>query len=268
MFWNSRVNLSPQGVEWFISASEVKLQGSRTSRSNVKGLSLNCSFVTLVWQSEALPLNLMHTSTDFELIIVIPGLGRLTSVTFQQLKTGWLAEEFGQVSSLHATWTPSKATSCAIVLNWFIKPGLLKFWLLLGLSDQVSGSSGLLNATPCRLCSWFRALTAWTINYKLYCGAKWSTTFLPMQRNADLMFLVWRHKPDLVLKCLNCDDLYECTKCFFFVCWSYVLFFCHWGLFFLYTLALLCFVFVNIATLFCCFLFMCNNCFYLIYFTF
>lgn len=32
------------------------------------------------------------------------------------------------------------------------------------------------------------------------------------------VFLVWRHKNGPYRKCSNCDDLFECTKCFVCVC--------------------------------------------------
>lgn len=96
---------------------------------------------------------------------------------------------------------------------------VLKFWLFLGLFDRILGSFGLLNASPYWLHSWLKALTAWTITYKLYSGLKWSITFLPMQRNADLMFWCDGTKWTLsqVLKLWWLIWMYQVV---FFVCWS------------------------------------------------
>lgn len=221
-------------------------------------------FVTSAWWwSKAHPLNLMHISTDLESIeeLLIPWLSLLTSAISQLLKTwaGWSLVEYCVSMQLEHLKNNIACQSTELAhQTWSV----LKFGHFLGLFDQILGSFGLLNAIPLWPRSCFRALIAWTIIYKLYSGVKRSTTFLPMQHNADLMFLVWWHKTDLVSSAWTVT----CLNVFFFLLFCV---FSHRGIFFVHIGTILfCFWIVNITTLLFV-AFMCNNtCFYLIYFTF
>lgn len=143
--------------------------------------------------------------------------------------------------------------------NGFLEPGLSWSSDSLGHFDQALSSFDVLNATQYRLRSLIQS--SYSLDYRLqivlwseakhylstYAAYSWLDVFSVMAQNGPC------------LKCLNCDDLFECTKCFFFVCWSYFLFscFCHWGIS-SFTSAL--FPFLHITTLFfMSFAFMCNN---------
>lgn len=161
----------------------------------------------------------MHTSTDLELIeeLLIPRLGLLTCVTLQLLKTlkksGWLGEEFSRDLSFHATWTSMKATSCAIVLNWSVKPGLSwsfdSYWAFWS-------SFGLIWSSECKsLLAMLLIQSSYSLDYHLqivlWTEAKHYLSTYAAQRWLDVFGVMAQNGP--CLKCLNCDDLFECTKC-------------------------------------------------------
>ena len=120
----------------------------------------------------------------------------------------------------------------------------LKFWLLLGLFDQVLQ---LIWSSGCNcLLATLLIQSSYSLNYNLpivpWTEVKHYLSTYAAQRWLDVFGVMAQNGP--CLKCLNCDDLFECTKCLFCVClFSFVLFvfvtegffFCsHWHYYVLY----------------------------------
>lgn len=150
-------------------------------------------------------------------------------------QSGWLGEVFSRVLRFHATWTSTKATSCAIVLNWFVKPGLSwsfdsywAFWSSFGLnwSSECKSLLAMLLIQSSYSLDYHLQIVLWT-------EAKHYLSTYAAQRWLDVFGVTAQNGP--CLKCLNCDDLFECTKCCPFFCVGHSLLFscfCHRGIFF------------------------------------
>lgn len=207
----------------------------------------------VVWSPSS---NLMHTSTDLSWLR-IPGLALLSSVTFPQLKTiaGWLKSSVRYWFFFFPPISASNVMCHSTELVHQTLPGL--FWSFdscRAFLIRFYGSFGLLDATPLAT---LLIQSSYSLNYNqpivLWTEAKHYLSTYAAQRWLDVFGVMAQNGP--CLKCLNCDDLFECTKCLFFC--VFILYcslcFCHWGIFFVH-IGTIMFCTVNIATLFyvCC----------------
>lgn len=178
----------------------------------------------------------MHTSTDLSWLRCtwFPDC-ILTSVIFQQPNT-----TAGLLKSLVRYWfffflsiSESNVMCHSSELVHQSLPGLFwSFWLPLGLFVQVLW---LIWSSGCNcLLATLLIQSSYSLNYNLaivprteakhylstYAAQCWFDVFGVMAQNGPC------------LKCLNCDDLFECTKCLFFVFILLCSICCHWGIFF------------------------------------